>query len=135
MTYTGRMLGLVACLVGMVACGKSDPLEGEVKALETAGLTSIDLKETDAAALQASSCKAGTVEQLSALLCSYESADAAKAGKAPAEAWLGDALTGVVLRREGLLLALADEKSIDPNGKTMAKVAKLFTHAEPSANP
>lgn len=129
MTKTTGFLAfsLLSC-VTFAACEKpaSDPLQDERQSLENAGFKPEGLVSMDATSLKAGSCQTGTIAKLAALLCEYPSADATAAGKEGAEAWIGSAVTGVVLTRDQYLLALSDSSSADPNGKTIAAISDVF---------
>lgn len=129
MTKTSGLLALgLLASVTFAACEKPapDPLLGEMQSLETAGFKPEGFVSMDATSLKAGSCQSGSIAKLSALLCEYPSADAAAAGKEGAEAWIGSAVTGVVLTRDQYLLALSDSSSVDPNGKTIAAISDVF---------
>lgn len=122
-----RGVALAAVMgLGLLACDKDKGLKGEITALTSAGHAVAGFAPSDPAPLRARSCQAGTIDQLAALLCHFESAEAVSAGQTGAEAWIGKALTGVVLRREAFLLALADRGQVDRNGKALSAIARSF---------
>lgn len=117
------LLGLVALLSG--GCGKSG-VAGELAAFKDNGHNLSAFNETDAGALGAKKCQAGSIDQMAVLLCEYSSPDAAALGQGSAETWVGEAATAVVLRRGNMLFAAADRSGADQLGKTISALGKVF---------
>jgi len=120
--------GLVG-LAGLAGCGKSG-IAGELAELKSAGHTVSEFADADAGKLGAKKCQTGTVDQLPVLLCEYPNTEAAASGHAAAEAWGGETGTVVVLRRGSTLFAVADRNHVDPNGKAISALAKVFRRAK-----
>lgn len=120
-------LSAVAVLAA-TGCGKKG-VDGELVTLREAGRSVEGFADTDAAPLGAKRCQTGSLDKVPALLCEYKSAEAAASGQAAAENWVGQSNTGLVLRRETMLLALADRSRVDPHGKAIAGLAKVFRRA------
>ncbi len=114
---------------GLMACSKQRGVAGEIAALKEAGRTPGPFSAIPAGPFQARSCQAGTLDKIAAVLCEYGSADAAALGQPGAEGWIGQAVTGVVLRRDLYLLALADRDLADRNGKTILAISRAFRRA------
>jgi hypothetical protein len=119
-------MGLSIFLPG---CGKSG-IAGELASWKDAGHAVSEFSDTDASAFSAKKCQTGTVDQLAVLLCEYSSADAAALARSTAERWGGDVGTVVVLNRAGVLFAVADRNHIDPYGKTISALTKVFRRAK-----
>lgn len=69
-------------------------------------------------------CQAGTVNNVDVMVCSYPSADAAKAAQDLGLKWVGDT-TGIATPKGSLLIVAADRKKSDPKGDTINKLVKL----------
>lgn len=121
-----RSLVSAALLLLSAGCSKPKGIGAELDALRAAGHSLGDFKDSDAAPWQAKRCQSGTVDKLAAVLCEYPSPEALALGQAAADAWIGQALTGTALRRDLLLLAIADRDRTDLNGKAMAALARSF---------
>lgn len=76
--------------------------------------------------MHAKRCQTGTIDQISTLLCEYQSPESAALGQAAAEAWFGETSTALVLRRDLLVLGLSDRNHVDAQGKTISTLAKIF---------
>lgn len=120
----GLVFGLVFAL-GLSGCGKSG-IAGELEVFKEGGRKVAEFSDIDAAPLDAKKCQAGTIDGVAALLCEYKTAEAATKGQAAAESWFGETSTALVLHREILILALSDRSHIDPNGKAISAIAKIF---------
>lgn len=117
----------VLTLLWLAGCGRGHGLSAELAALRDDGLAVGEFRAVaDPGPLRARACTSGTVERVAALLCEYAGADAASLGQAGAEAWVGQAITGVVLRRDLFLLALADRDQADLHGKAIVKIRQAF---------
>lgn len=118
---TGLLGGL-----GLVAgCGKKG-IAPELQVLKDAGRNVSAFSDTDATALRAKRCQAGTIDGVQALLCEYGSSDEAAQGLQAAQAWVSEAPTGLALQREILVLGLADRSNADPTGKAIDAITKVF---------
>jgi hypothetical protein len=71
-----------------------------------------------------SDCQAGTVNNVDVMVCSYPTADAAKAAQDLGLKWVGDT-TGIATPKGPLLIVAADRKKADPKGDTINKLVKL----------
>jgi len=69
-------------------------------------------------------CQAGTVNNVDVMVCSYPSADAAKAAQDLGLKWVGDT-TGIATPKGSLLIVAADRKKADPKGTTINQLVKL----------
>jgi len=121
----GAAVGALLTLAMLSGCGKSG-VAGELQAFTDNGHSVAGFNETDAGALGAKKCQAGTIDQMAALICEYGSTDAAALGQSAAETWVGEAATAVVLRRGNMLFAAADRSGNDPAGKTVSALGKVF---------
>jgi hypothetical protein len=122
----GPLLLLAAIgTLGLGGCAKKG-ISGELQMFKDGGRTVSEFTDTDAGALHAKKCQTGTIDRVAALLCEYGSPDQASQGQAAAEGWFGETGTALVLRRELVLLALSDRGHVDPNGKVISAIAKLF---------
>jgi hypothetical protein len=122
---TGPGLALAATVLLGTGCGKSG-IEGELERFRSGGHTVAQFADTDPAPLGAKKCQAGTIDQLSVLLCEYSSSDVAGQSQPAAERWGGEIGTVVVLRRGPLSFTVADRNHVDPNGKTISALSKVF---------
>lgn len=77
----------------------------------------------------AGACSRGPVAGLEVLICEYSSDDAARVGeKKMMSDWEEESVpTGAVVRTSRTLLAIADRNKADPSGRTIVRLAKLFT--------
>jgi hypothetical protein len=69
-------------------------------------------------------CSAGSVNSVDVLVCSFATADEAKAAQDAGLKWVGDT-TGIAQAKGTLLIAAADRKKADPTGTTLNKLVKL----------
>lgn len=120
------MTRVVAVLLLLACCRKDNPMGAELSALSAAGHTAADFASSEPRDFQAAACQSGTLDKIPAVLCRYDSADALAQGQQRAEAWLGQAPTGVILRRDLYLLILSDRDRIDPNGRVLAALSHSF---------
>jgi hypothetical protein len=122
--------------VSALGCGKKSgdstaakaesPLDQVSSAFQGAGLKSELAAAPDATKFHAAKCMTGSVEQVDTVVCEYASADAVAQGKTDGDAWIADATTGAVLDNGRALLAVADRKHVDPNGKAIHKITQAF---------
>ncbi len=111
--------------LGLSGCGKNG-IAGELEVFKEGGRKVAEFSDIDAAPLEAKKCQAGTIDSVAALLCEYKTPEAVTKGQAAAESWFGETSTALVLRRELLILALSDRSHVDPNGKAISAIAKIF---------
>jgi hypothetical protein len=114
------------------ACSKPTGIQAELLALRAAGHPPAGFQAVDATPFKAQTCQGGTIDRFAAVLCEYKSPDALGLGQQAAEGWIGQAVTGVVLRRDLFLLALADRDRVDPSGKALSALAKAFRRTPPA---
>jgi len=69
-------------------------------------------------------CATGIVSKVDVLVCNYASAPAATAAARAALQWVGDT-TGSAQARGTLVIAAADRRKADPNGRTINQIFKL----------
>lgn len=123
-------LGLVLALsLGSAGCGKSGIAE-EVAAFKESGHPLSELADADPSGFGAKKCQTAMVDRLSVLLCEYADSDSAAGGQAAAEAWGTETATVAVLRRGGTLFAVADRSHVDPEGKNIAVLSRIFRRAK-----
>ncbi len=113
----------------MNGCGKSG-VAGELAMFKDTGHVVSEFANMDSSPLGAKKCQNGTIDQLSVLLCEYADSEASALGQAAAEAWGGETATVVVLRRGAVLFAVADRNHVDPNGKSISTLSKVFRRAK-----
>ena len=107
------------------SCGKSGVV-GEIATFKDTGHAVSAFSDTDASALGAKKCQSGTIDQIAVLFCEYAESDEAKRSQPAAVRWAGESGTSIVLHREKVLMALADRNSIDPTGKALSSLVKVF---------
>jgi hypothetical protein len=95
---------------------------GVIAAWKDANLTPSAL--TPATVAVGKDCQSGTVEGIDVLLCSFASADEAKAAEDQGLTWIGQA-TGASQARGAALIVLADRRKADPSGRTINRLLKL----------
>jgi hypothetical protein len=123
-----RSFLLMCCAVAAVAaCGKDKPAgatsrDGVVAAWKKGGLSPSELKpaKTDVG----KDCASGTVNKLDVLVCTFPTAQDAKAAEDAGLQWIGDT-TGVSKAQGEMLIVVADRKKADPNGKTITQLIEL----------
>lgn len=111
--------------IGLSGCGKKG-ISGELEVFKEGGRKVAEFSDIDASSLEAKKCQAGSIDNVAALLCEYKTPEAATKGQAAAESWFGETSTALVLRRELLILGLSDRNHVDPNGKAISAIAKIF---------
>ena len=119
------LLVLALGALGLAGCGKKG-IAGELAVFKDGGRSVSEFSDLDPSALHAKKCQTGTIDNIAALLCEYESPETATQGQTAAEEWFGETGTGLVLRRELVLLGLSDRSHVDKNGKAMSTISKLF---------
>lgn len=90
------------------------------EAWEKAGLKAADMKSSD---LLGKDCKQGTVNKVDVVICEFASADEAEKAKAKGLEWVGDT-TGAAWTSGTLVIAVADRKKADANGKAINAMMK-----------
>jgi hypothetical protein len=98
----------------------SPPRAALVGAWKTAGLILTDVKSSTAFGKD---CKAGTVNKVEVVVCDLGSADEAKKAEAAGLAWVGNT-TGAAWVSGSMVIAVADRKQADVNGKTINRLMK-----------
>jgi hypothetical protein len=115
-------------IVALAACGKGSGPTGSgardtvVDAWKKGGLEVSELKATTSPV--GKDCAQGTVAKVDVLVCSFGSADEAKAAEDLGLQWVGDT-TGRSQAKGSVVIAVADRKKADPNGKTINQIFKL----------
>lgn len=112
----------VAAACGDDGGGAASSRDGVVAAWKKGGITVSPL--TDAKVAFGKDCKSGTANAVDVLLCQYPSPTEAKAAEEPALVWVGDA-TGMTKSVGPVLIAAADRRKTDPQGKTINSLMKL----------
>jgi hypothetical protein len=69
-------------------------------------------------------CASGTVNNLDVLVCTYSTAQDAKAAEDAGLKWVGDT-TGASRAQGETLIVVADRKKADPSGRTINQVVTL----------
>jgi hypothetical protein len=69
-------------------------------------------------------CAQGTVAKVDVLVCTFATADEAKAAQDAGLQWVGDT-TGASQAKGTFLIAAADRRKADPSGKTINQIFKL----------
>jgi hypothetical protein len=101
---------------------ESGPRQDLADAWKKAGLTPSAFQPAKASF--GTDCKSSTVGAIEVLVCVYPSAKEAKAAEDAALTWVGDT-TGAAQAHGSLVIAVADRKKSDPNGKTINQLLKL----------
>lgn len=70
-------------------------------------------------------CKAGQVNGVDAVICTYDTPEAAEAARPKALEVIG-AATGAALAAGSLLLVVVDRRKADPEGRTINQATKIF---------
>ena len=115
-------------ICALAACGKGSGPTGSgardtvVDAWKKGGLEVSELKATTTGV--GKDCAQGTVAKVDVLVCSFASTDEAKAAEDLGLQWVGDT-TGRSQAKGSLVIAVADRKKADPNGKTINQIYKL----------
>ncbi|MBA2543879.1 MAG: hypothetical protein H0V17_29815 [Deltaproteobacteria bacterium] len=136
MKATWIILGVLA---GVPACGKDEPAAtgepgsttakaGEmsdakkslVEAWKKAGLTPSEMTGSTAFGKD---CNAATVNKVDVVVCEFPSDDEAKKAEQPGLDWVGST-TGAAWVSGPLVIAVADRKKADVNGKTINQLMK-----------
>jgi hypothetical protein len=119
-------------LVAVAACGsKNDPNAGPsgggardavIDAWKKGGLDASAF--TPAQTNVGKDCATGTVSKVDVLVCSFATTDDAKKAEDLGLQWVGDT-TGMSQAKGSLVIAVADRKKADLNGKTINQIFKL----------
>ncbi len=119
---------LAACGKGGKAGDKGDgsaaggPREDLLAAWKSAGLAPAGFAAAKDSPV-GKDCQLGTVNSVEVLVCSFTSADEAKAAQDTGLKWVGDT-TGISTPKGTLLIVAADRKKADPTGSTINKLMK-----------
>jgi hypothetical protein len=70
-------------------------------------------------------CQTGTVENVEVVLCNFASPAEAKAAEKPGWDWIGSTTGTAWVASGNVVVAAADRKKADPNGKTINRLMKL----------
>jgi len=100
----------------------ANPREATIAAWKTAGLSPSAFMATQVAV--GKDCQSGTVSGVDVVVCTYASDAEAKAAEEAGLAWVGET-TGMAQARGKVLVAAADRKKADPQGKTINSLMKL----------
>lgn len=100
-------------------------VDGVVAAWRSAGMTVTAFSPADGARYGKGECKAGQVNGVDAVLCSYKSPEEAKAAQPAALATVGET-TGAALAEGSVLMVVADRRKADPEGRTINQATKVF---------
>jgi len=125
-----RSISLLAAAAALLcACGndKAAPATSAavIKAWKAAGLTISSLSSAQLPALAAAECQSGTINAVDIVLCSYPDEAAATAAQPKGFALVG-AATGTAIAQKTLLLVVTDRRKVDPSGRTIDRVTKIF---------
>jgi hypothetical protein len=131
------LIGIIAAVAGKsgasgAAGGASASVSGPPPAeapavLDTwkqAGLTVSAFTPADGHAV-GGTCQSGTVGGVDVVLCSFKDAAAAKKAEDAGYVTVGET-TGVSIAQGTMLLIAADRRKVDPSGRTINQMAKLF---------
>ena len=120
---------LCIAFVLLVACGKDDATNvGElsrdkvVGAWKKGGLLPSPM--SPATVDVGKDCQSGTVNGVDVLVCQYPTVDEAKAAEPKGLAWVGS-VTGMSQATGKVLVAAADRRKADPDGRTINQIMKL----------
>ncbi len=115
-------------LLAIAACGKGTGPTGSgardtvIDAWKKGGLEVSEFKTAQAPI--GKDCSQGTVAKVDVVVCSFASTDEAKKAEDLGLQWVGDT-TGMSQAKGSLVIAAADRKKADPNGKTINQIFKL----------
>lgn len=112
------------------ACSKSEPANlttasGVIAAWDDADLEMGTFAPADDVKVAGGECQQGTVDALDVIVCEYSSEDAAKRAQKAGLRQVG-AATGLALASGPLLLVVTDREGVDPSGKTINNVTRVF---------
>ncbi|MEZ4362596.1 MAG: hypothetical protein R3B48_20565 [Kofleriaceae bacterium] len=106
------------------AAAKSDEPAELIAAWQKANLT-VSAFTADKNSAIGSACQSGTVSGVDVVLCTFATAEEAKAAEAKALEWVG-AATGTALSKDKVLVAVVDRRAADPSGRTINAVTKAL---------
>jgi hypothetical protein len=115
-------------VAAIAACGKGSGPTGSgardvvVEAWKKGGLEVTELKTAQSPV--GKDCAQGTVNKVDVLVCNFTTPDEAKKAEDLGLQWVGDT-TGMSQAKGSLVIAAADRKKADPNGKTINQIFKL----------
>lgn len=113
-------------IVMVVACSKASKgtssRDGVIAAWKKGGLepSAFTAAKTDVG----KDCASGTVNKLDVLVCTYATAQDAKAAEDAGLKWVGDT-TGASRAQGETLIVVADRHKADPSGKTINQIVTL----------
>lgn len=113
-------------IVMVVACSKANKgpssRDGVIAAWKKGGLepSAFTPAKTDVG----KDCATGTINKLDVLVCTYPTAQDAKAAEDAGLQWVGDT-TGASRAQGETLIVVADRHKADPNGKTINQIVTL----------
>lgn len=116
-------LAIAGC--SLAACSKekgATSRDGVVAAWKKGGLEPSAL--TAAKTEVGSDCASGTVNKIDVLVCTFKSAQEAKAAEEKGLVWVGDN-TGASKAQGEILIVVADRKKVDPHGKILNQLVTL----------
>lgn len=118
------VLGFVVSL-GACGDGESSGVATIVKGWKAAGLEPTKLEAGDGTKLGATKCHTGKVSGIYVQLCAYAKEKAATDAKGKGLKSIGSR-TGISLSRGTWLLVAVDKDKVDPSGRILNKIAKVF---------
>ena len=120
---------LCIAFVLLAACSKDDGTSVDelsrdklVAAWKKGGLLPSPM--TPATVAVGKDCQTGTVNSVDVLVCQYATVDEAKAAEPKGLEWVGS-VTGMSQAAGKVLVAAADRRKADPDGKTINQLMKL----------
>jgi len=125
-----RWLTCLAAAAALTACGDDkgaapSTSAGVVDAWKAAGLTVSALSPAQLPVLAATSCQSGTINGVEITLCVFPDAAAARAAE-PKGLTLVGAATGTSIAQTTMLLVVADRRKVDPSGRTIDRLTRVF---------
>jgi hypothetical protein len=119
---------LVLVIALVAACGKGSgspsSRDALIEAWKQGGLEPSAF--TTAQSPVGKDCATGTVGKVDVLVCTFATADEAKAAQDAGLQWVGET-TGASQAKGAFVIAVADRRKADPNGKTINQIFKLAT--------
>jgi hypothetical protein len=116
-------LALAAIVVVAAACGNGGGARDKLLAAwKSAGLAPSAFAPAKDSPV-GKDCSLGTVSNVDVLICTFTTADEARAAQDAGLKWVGDA-TGIATPKGTLLIVAADRKKADPKGTTINKLVK-----------
>lgn len=122
------ILGLLGCLL-VAACADSVSVEEQLGTWSKAGLEPTAFETAKRSDLGCENCFSGKVSGVHVALCNCPDEEAAAKATDAGRKSIGNA-TGVALARGATLMIAVDRDNIDPNGRTINKLSKVFWTGE-----